>query len=81
VTSFDILKNNNYTFYGYLPKLSETVDLFPKFENEDYLYDLQVGRAAQIATVHVDPSGEFSWPELADIQVNSLDELAELLPK
>ena len=47
----------------------------------DYLYDLQVGRAAQIATVHVDPSGEFSWPELADIQVNSLDELAELLPK
>ena len=47
----------------------------------DYLYDLQVGRAADIATVHVDPSGEFAWPELADIQVNSLDELAGLLPK
>ena len=47
----------------------------------DYLYDLQVGRAAEIATVHVDPSGEFAWPELADIQVNSLDELAGLLPK
>ena len=43
VTSFDILKNNNYTFYGYLPKLSETVDLFPKFENEDYLYDFFSG--------------------------------------
>ncbi|HIN00433.1 MAG TPA: HAD family hydrolase, partial [Deltaproteobacteria bacterium] len=45
----------------------------------DYLYDLQVGRAAEIATVHVDPKGEFSWPELADIQANSLDELADLL--
>ncbi len=47
----------------------------------DFLYDLQVGRAAETATVHVDPSGEFAWPELADIQVNSLDELAGLLPK
>ena len=45
----------------------------------DYLYDLQVGRAAEIATVHVDPSGAFPWPELADIRVNSLDELAGLL--
>ena len=45
----------------------------------DYLYDLQVGRAAEIATVHVDPNGAFSWPELADIRVNSLDELAGLL--
>ena len=47
----------------------------------DYLYDLQVGRAAETATVHVDPSGEFAWPELADIQVNSLDELTRLLPR
>ena len=45
----------------------------------DYLYDLQVGRAAEIATVHVDPNGAFPWPELADIRVNSLDELAGLL--
>ena len=45
----------------------------------DYLYDLQVGRAAEIATIHVDPSGVFSWPELADIRTNSLDELAALL--
>ena len=45
----------------------------------DYLYDLQVGRAAKIGTIHVDPKGEFSWPELADIQVNSLAELADLL--
>jgi len=45
----------------------------------DYLYDLQVGRAAEIATIHVDPKGEFSWPKLTDIQANSLDELAKLL--
>ena len=45
----------------------------------DYLYDLQVGRAAEIATVHVDPSGNFEWPELADISVCSLNELTELL--
>ena len=45
----------------------------------DYLYDLQVGRAAEIGTIHVDPKGEFSWPELADIQVNSLAALADLL--
>ena len=45
----------------------------------DYLYDLQVGRAAEIATVHVDPSGNFEWPELADISVCSLNELTEML--
>ena len=45
----------------------------------DYLYDLQVGRAAEIATVHVDPSGSFAWPELADISVCSLNELTEIL--
>ena len=45
----------------------------------DYLYDLQVGRAAEVATVHVDPSGIFAWPELADISVCSLNELTELL--
>ena len=45
----------------------------------DYLYDLQVGRAAEIATVHVDPSGGFEWPELADISVCSLNELTEML--
>ena len=45
----------------------------------DYLYDLQVGRAAEIATVHVDPSGCFAWPELADISVCSLNELTDML--
>ena len=45
----------------------------------DYLYDLQVGRATEIATVHVDPSGNFEWPELADISVCSLNELTKML--
>ena len=47
----------------------------------DYLYDLQVGRVAEITTVHVDPKGEFCCPELADIQAHSLDEHADLLPQ
>ena len=47
----------------------------------DYLYDLQVGRAAKIATVHVDHTGTFSWPELADIKIKSLQELVKILKK
>ncbi len=43
----------------------------------DYLFDLQVGRAAGTATIHVDSSGAFRWPELADLAVTGLDELAE----
>ncbi len=45
----------------------------------DFLYDLQVGKSAGTATVHVDPKGEFKWPELADIQVQSFDELTDYL--
>lgn len=45
----------------------------------DYLFDLQCGRACGAATVHVDRSRGFRWPELTDIAVESLDELAELL--
>jgi len=45
----------------------------------DYLFDLQSGRAWGAATVHVDRSRGFRWPELTDIAVESLDELAELL--
>ncbi|NVN98577.1 MAG: HAD family hydrolase [Geobacteraceae bacterium] len=43
----------------------------------DYLFDLQVGRAAGTATIHVDQSGSFRWPELADLSVLTLEELAE----
>ena len=45
----------------------------------DYLFDLQTGRAAGAATVHVDPTGAFNWPHLADLCVTTLDELASML--
>jgi len=45
----------------------------------DYLFDLQVGRAAGTATIHVDSSSDFRWPELADMAVTTLDELAEAI--
>jgi arylsulfatase A-like enzyme len=38
-TFFNILEKEKYHFYSYLPKLSETVGLFPKFENDDNYYD------------------------------------------
>jgi HAD superfamily hydrolase (TIGR01509 family) len=43
----------------------------------DYLFDLQTGRAAGAATIHVDGSGLFRWPELADLAVTTLEELVE----
>ena len=45
----------------------------------DYLFDLQVGRAAGTATIHVDSSCAFRWPELADLSVATLEELAEAM--
>ncbi len=45
----------------------------------DYLFDLQVGRAAGTATIHVDSSCAFRWPELADLAVATLEELAEAI--
>lgn len=43
----------------------------------DYLFDLQAGRAAGAATIHVDRTGSFRWPEYADLTIISL---ADLLP-
>ncbi len=42
----------------------------------DYLYDLQAGRSAGALTIHVDVKRDFRWPELADITVGSLQEMA-----
>jgi len=42
-TFFETLKKEKYHFYSYLPKLSETVGLFPKFENNDNYYDFYMG--------------------------------------
>jgi phosphoglycolate phosphatase-like HAD superfamily hydrolase len=46
----------------------------------DYSFDLQTGRAAGAATIHVDPSRAFRWPEFTDIAVGSLAELVQVLP-
>ena len=45
----------------------------------DFLYDLQMGRSAGTATVHVDPTSKFLWPEMADFQCSSLKDLQQLL--
>ena len=45
----------------------------------DYAFDLLTGRAAGAGTVHVDPARAFRWPELTDIAVGSLAELAQAL--
>jgi HAD superfamily hydrolase (TIGR01509 family) len=45
----------------------------------DYLYDLQTGRAAGAVTVHVRGSRPHGWPDWADLEVETLAELAELL--
>ena len=42
----------------------------------DYSFDLQAGRAAGAATIHVDPSRAFRWPEVTDLAVATLAELA-----
>lgn len=42
----------------------------------DYAFDLLTGRAAGAFTVHVDPARAFRWPELTDVAVGSLAELA-----
>jgi HAD superfamily hydrolase (TIGR01509 family) len=41
----------------------------------DYLYDLQAGKAAGVATIHLDTSSQFMWPEFTDWQVSSLHDI------
>ena len=41
----------------------------------DFLFDLQAGRAAGVATVYVDGSGRFPWRAHADVSVISLKHL------
>ena len=39
LTIFDHLKKFDYSFYSFIPTFSETIGLFPNFENKNYLYD------------------------------------------
>ena len=45
----------------------------------DYLYDLEAGKAAGVATVHVDTRGDRQWPEYTDIRVDDLGEIIDYL--
>lgn len=45
----------------------------------DYLYDLEAGKAANVATIHVDTRGNGDWSEYTDIRVEGLGEIIEYL--
>lgn len=45
----------------------------------DFRYDLEVGRAAGVATIHVDSRAGQSWPALTDLKVPSLKHLLYLI--
>lgn len=45
----------------------------------DFRYDLEVGRAAGVATIHVDSRQGQEWPELTDLKVSSLDQLLRFI--
>jgi len=41
----------------------------------DYVFDLQAGKNAGVATVHFDTDGQYPWPELTDFKVEKLSQL------
>ena len=45
----------------------------------DYLYDLEAGKGADVATIHIDTRGDVDWSEYTDIRVESLGEILEYL--
>ena len=45
----------------------------------DYLYDLEAGKGAGVATVHLDTRGNVDWAEFTDLRVEQLGEIIEYL--
>jgi len=45
----------------------------------DYLYDLEAGKAAGVATVHLDTRGNVDWSHCTDIRVEQLGDIARYL--
>jgi phosphoglycolate phosphatase-like HAD superfamily hydrolase len=45
----------------------------------DFLYDLEAGKSAGVATVHLDTRGDVDWSEYTDIRVESLGEITHYL--
>ena len=45
----------------------------------DYVYDLEAGKGAGVATIHVDTRGGSGWPEVTDLRVSRLGEIIDYL--
>ncbi len=45
----------------------------------DYLYDLEAGKGAGVATVHLDTRGNVDWSEYTDIRVDNLGQIIDYL--
>ncbi len=45
----------------------------------DFLYDLEAGKGAGVATIHVDTRGGVDWSEYTDIRVEGLGEIIDYL--
>ena len=41
----------------------------------DYLFDMEAGRRAGVASVHMDVTEQYAWPEMTDVGVASLAQL------
>ena len=41
----------------------------------DYLYDLEAGKGAGVATIHLDNRGDVDWTEFTDVRVEALAEI------
>ena len=45
----------------------------------DYLFDLEAGQGAGVATIHLDTRGDVDWSEFTDIRVEGLGEIIDYL--
>jgi len=45
----------------------------------DFLYDLEAGKGAGVATIHLDTRGDVDWSEFTDIRVEGLGEIIEYI--
>tara|TARA_B100000767_G_scaffold274880_1_gene309384 strand:+ start:1431 stop:2045 length:615 start_codon:yes stop_codon:yes gene_type:complete len=43
----------------------------------DYLFDLEAGRAANVATVHINTLSQYPWPNMTDWGINHLNQLID----
>ena len=64
-TIFDLLKQENYEFYSFTPTFSETIGLFPKFKNNNSIYDftetLDTGLGSKILSLLSSNESKSPW--------------------